>query len=50
MADEGQDADDAAEPVDELVVHVPYGHAIVSVAQAVMVRYGGDPADDAGLL
>ncbi|MNG07352.1 hypothetical protein D3C84_906470 [compost metagenome] len=50
VADEGQDADDAAIAVDKLVVDVPHGHAVVSVAQTIVIGYGGDPADDAGVL
>ena len=47
MADEGLRADQRPKAGNFGIVHVPDGHAVVPVAEAVMVGHGGDAADRA---
>ena len=47
VADEGLRAEQGAEAGKVGVVDVPYGHAVVAVAEAVVVGHGGDAADGA---
>ena len=47
VANEGLRAEQGAEAGELGVVDVPHGHAVVAVAEAVVVGHGGDTADGA---